>query len=67
MGDNDKEKYRSDFVAWSDRLEKLILRSILVLIVLLGLTQLALQYPAARHWLTTTDDSEGVPFHYQVR
>ncbi|WP_239614110.1 hypothetical protein [Cohnella mopanensis] len=67
MDEKSKQKYQSDFVAWSSRLERLILRGIIVLVVLLSVSQLMLQFPAARHWLTSTDDSEGVPFHYHAR
>ncbi|QJD82396.1 hypothetical protein [Cohnella herbarum] len=63
MDDNGNEQYQSVFTAWSDRLERLFVRGIAVLVVLLIVSQLVLQFPAARHWLTTTDESEGIPFH----
>lgn len=50
------------FTAWSDRIERYIRRGIVVLALLLALSQVVLQFPAARYWLTTTDESEGVPF-----
>lgn len=64
MDDYGNDKYKSRFASWSDRIERLILRGIMLLAILLCLSQLILQFPAARHWLTTTDHSEGVPFHY---
>jgi hypothetical protein len=65
--DNDSNQIRTTFADWSDRVERVLARGILLLAILLCMFQLALQFPAARHWLTTTDDSEGVPFHYVVR
>jgi hypothetical protein len=65
--DDDSNKIRTTFVTWSNRVERLLARGILLLAILLCMFQLALQFPAARHWLTTTDDSEGVPFHYVAR
>lgn len=50
------------FTAWSDSVERYLRRGIVILAVLLCLSQLVLQFPAARYWLTTTDESEGVPF-----
>ncbi|MFD0670449.1 hypothetical protein [Cohnella sp. GCM10027633] len=50
------------FSAWSDRIESYIRGGIIVLAVLLVLSQAVLQIPAARYLLTTTDESEGVPF-----
>jgi len=50
------------FTAWSDTVERYLRRGIVILAVLLCLSQLVLQIPAARYWLTTTDESEGVPF-----
>ncbi|MFC5531720.1 hypothetical protein [Cohnella yongneupensis] len=51
-----------DFSAWSDRIERYLRRGILILAILLCLSQLVLQFPAVRYWMTTTDESEGVPF-----
>jgi hypothetical protein len=65
--DEDSNKIRTTFSAWSDRVERVIARGIMLLLILLCLFQLALRFPGARHWLTTTDDSEGVPFHYVAR
>ncbi|BBI33174.1 hypothetical protein KCTCHS21_25730 [Cohnella abietis] len=61
-----KTKHYSDFSAWSDRMERLIARGIGILLILLILSQLVLQFPIVRHWLTTTDDAEGVRFHYRA-
>lgn len=52
------------FIVWSDRVERILKRVIVMLVILLCFSQLILQFPAVRHWLTTTDSSEGVPFHY---
>jgi hypothetical protein len=65
--DDDSNQIRTTFAAWSDRIERVLVRGILLLAILLCMFQLALQFPVARHWLTTTDDSEGVPFQYVVR
>ena len=50
------------FTAWSDSVERYIRGGIVILAILLCLSQLVLQFPAARYRLTTTDVSEGVPF-----
>lgn len=50
------------FSAWSDSVERYLRKGVIVLAVLLCLSQAALQFPAVRYWLTTTDESEGVPF-----
>lgn len=50
------------FTAWSDSVERYLRRGIVILVILLCVSQLVLQFPAARYWLTTTDESEGVPF-----
>jgi len=67
MKDDGSDRYRSDFAIWSDRIERLLKRGILMLVILLVIVQLVLQIPAARHLLTTTDHSEGVPFNYDAR
>jgi hypothetical protein len=67
MERDDGSKIRSTFASWSDRVERTLVKGIILLALLLCLFQLALQFPAARHLLTTTDVSEGVPFHYVAR
>jgi len=57
----------SDFAAWSDRAERWIVRGIKALTVLLIVSQLALQFPWIRQWLTTADRSEGVPYRDSLR
>ncbi len=64
MERNDDNMRNSDYTAWSDKVERVLLKAIMLLAILLCLSQFVLQFPAARHWITTTDDSEGVPFHY---
>ncbi|TFE29967.1 hypothetical protein [Cohnella luojiensis] len=61
---NENERYKSDFAAWSDRIERLLMKGILLLVILLVVSQLVLRSPIARQWMTTTDEIEGVPFHY---
>ncbi|KIL34857.1 hypothetical protein SD71_17810 [Cohnella kolymensis] len=58
----DKTK-QMDFVTWSDRLERLLVRWIIILAVLLTVSQGLLQFPSVRERVTTTDASEGVPYH----
>ncbi|MCD9021231.1 hypothetical protein [Cohnella silvisoli] len=67
MDRDEESRKKSEYAAWSDRIERVLARGIMVLAILLCLFQLALQFPLARHLLTTTDDSEGVPFHYVAR
>ncbi|WP_256757265.1 hypothetical protein [Cohnella sp. WQ 127256] len=67
MDEYGSDKYKSNFISWSDRIERLLVRSIKLLIILLILSQLILQFPAARRVLTTIDGSEGIPFHYDAR
>lgn len=67
MTDYRNDRFKSDFAHWSDRIERLLKRAILLLVIVLVIVQLVLQFPAARYWLTTTDHSEGVPFHYDAR
>jgi len=50
---------------WFARSERLILRGIAVLAILLLLSQLALHFPAARHLLTRTEHWEGTRYHIQ--
>jgi hypothetical protein len=50
------------FTAWSDRMERYIRRAIIAVFIVLILSQFALQFPVVRYWLTTTDESEGIPF-----
>ncbi|MFB9277251.1 diadenosine tetraphosphatase [Cohnella cellulosilytica] len=57
----------ADFTAWSDRAERWIVAGIKALVVLLIASQLALQFPGIRQWLTTTDRTEGVPYRNQSR
>ncbi|RED60478.1 hypothetical protein [Cohnella lupini] len=64
MKESRRDPYRTDFATWSGRMERYIVRGIILLATLLILSQLLLQSPAVRRLLTTTDDSEGVPFHY---
>jgi hypothetical protein len=64
INDNDKDKYKMDFTAWSDQVERYLRRGIMTFVILLCLSQLVLQFPSARQWFTLTDDAEGVPFHY---
>jgi hypothetical protein len=64
MNNNDNDKPKMDFTAWSDQAERYMRRGIMILVIMLCLSQLVLQFPSARHWLTLTDDAEGVPFHY---
>ncbi|WP_373229750.1 DUF5359 family protein [Cohnella sp.] len=64
MERDDDNSTRPDFTAWSDRVEKILKRVIVILVIFLCIAQLILQFPSARHLLTTTDSSEGVPFHY---
>jgi len=52
----------ADFTAWSDRAESWIVKAIKTLVVLLILSQVALQYPGIRQWLASADHSEGVPY-----
>ncbi|RKP57080.1 hypothetical protein D7Z26_03600 [Cohnella endophytica] len=63
----DEENYGTLFAEWSGRIERRIARGILLLALLLILAQLVLQFPAMRRLLTTTDRSEGIPFHYVPR
>jgi len=56
-----------DFAQWSDRAEKWIVKGIKTLVVLLLVAQLALQFPAVRQRLTTTDGAEGVPYRAENR
>lgn len=67
MDNNENEQYKSVFTAWSDRIERLMMKGILLLVVLLVASQLVLQFPLARQWMTTTDEFEGVPFHNVTR
>jgi hypothetical protein len=67
MERDDNSKFRSTFASWSDRVERVLVKGIMLLGILLCMFQFALQFPAARHLLTTTDVSEGVPFHYVAR
>ncbi|TVY04545.1 hypothetical protein [Cohnella terricola] len=62
-----KDRYDQEFIAWSDRMEKMLIKGIKALIGLLIVAQLALQFPAVRHWITKADSAEGVPFHRQSR
>lgn len=64
MNNGEGERYRSLFASWSDRIERRIARGIVLLALLLFLCQLLLQFPAMRRLMTTTDRSEGIPFHY---
>lgn len=59
---NEQKDNRFDdkWFAWSERL---ILRGIAVLAVLLLLAQFALHFPAARHLLTRTEHWEGTRYH----
>ncbi len=52
----------ADFTAWSDRAEAWIVKAIKTLLVLLVLSQVALQFPEIRQWLASADHSEGVPY-----
>ncbi|CAM3777259.1 hypothetical protein COLU111180_07895 [Cohnella lubricantis] len=49
-------------VKWFAKSERLIIRGIAILAVLLLLSQLALHFPAARHLLTHTDHWEGIKY-----
>lgn len=60
-----REPTAKDFAAWSDRVERHFKSWIIILAVLLALSQLLLQFPSVRHNLTTTDQSEGVPYYRQ--
>ncbi|MBO9599556.1 MAG: hypothetical protein J7559_17245 [Cohnella sp.] len=62
MSKDSRDNPEPKFTVWSDSVERYIRRGIVILAVLLCLSQLVLQIPAARYWLTTTDESEGVPF-----
>ena len=62
MSQKNNDNPEPKFTAWSDSVERCLRRAIVILAVLLCLSQLVLQFPAARYWLTTTDESEGVPF-----
>jgi hypothetical protein len=64
MERNDDSRSSQDFTTLSNRVEHYIKKGIIILTILLCLSQLLLQFPFARHWLTTTDHSEGIPFHY---
>jgi hypothetical protein len=64
MERDDNNKLKSLYFAWSDRVERALARWIMLLIILLVVFQMVLQFPAARHLLTTTDYSEGVPVNY---
>jgi hypothetical protein len=64
MEQNEGNRSRQDFTSLSNRVEQYMKKGIIILTILLCLSQLLLQFPSARHWLTTTDHSEGVPFHY---
>ncbi|MFC4599103.1 hypothetical protein [Cohnella hongkongensis] len=57
----------SDFTAWSDRAERWIVKGIKTLVVLLIVSQVALQFPGIRQWLATADHSEGVPYRNPPR
>ena len=48
------------FPAWSDRIEKWLRKSILTLIVLLIVSQAAMQSPMVRGWLSSTEHAEGI-------
>ncbi|WEK55667.1 MAG: DUF5359 family protein [Candidatus Cohnella colombiensis] len=53
-----------NFTAWSERVERYIVRVIVVLTVLLCLSQLMLQFPSVRRLISSTERTEGVPFPY---
>jgi hypothetical protein len=61
---NDNNRRNPHFIAWSDQVEKVMKRVIIGLTILLVTTQFILQFPIVRQWITTTDHSEGIPFHY---
>jgi hypothetical protein len=67
MADRPAACDKEEFVAWSERIERIIVKAIKLLVVLLIVSQLALQVPALRHWLTTTDDAEGIPYRSLVQ
>jgi len=67
MPNNSKDRYVQDFISWSDRMEKIMIKGIKALIGLLIVAQLALQFPAVRHWITKADSAEGIPFHRRHR
>lgn len=62
MKQPDNDNPEPKFTVWSDSVERYLRRGIVILAILLCLSQLVLQIPAVRYWLTTTDVSEGVPF-----
>jgi hypothetical protein len=51
------------FTAWSDRVEKLLCRGLVILTLLLLIFQTALQMPVIRAWLSPTERLEGIPYH----
>ncbi|WP_372629108.1 hypothetical protein [Cohnella sp.] len=67
MAERRRTPEHADFVAWSDRMEKWIVRGIKALVVLLIVSQVALQFPGIRQWLASADHSEGVPYRNSSR
>lgn len=56
------ERYERLFVEFSERVEKLLLRCLYVLLAGLLISQLLLQFPAVRKEITRVDPLEGVPY-----
>ncbi|EES72303.1 hypothetical protein POTG_03143 [Paenibacillus sp. oral taxon 786 str. D14] len=59
----DDEIYTELFLSFSDKVERWIKRSLLVLLAALCLFQLLLRIPELRYVLATADKYEGVPIH----
>ncbi|MGX4584779.1 hypothetical protein [Paenibacillus chitinolyticus] len=56
------ERYELLFVEFSERVEKILLRCLYVLLAGLLISQLLLQFPAVRKEITRVDPLEGVPY-----
>jgi hypothetical protein len=55
-------RYRRIFRLFSDKGEKAMTRTAIVLFALLLLSQLLLQSPAVRSWVVKVEQLEGVPY-----
>lgn len=63
----DDEIYTELFLSFSDKAERWIKRSLLVLLAALCLFQLLLRIPELRYVLASADKYEGVPIHREQR